>query len=65
MSKAKMQAPEGVTSVSFAGVSYDVEDGVVEVPAQAVEALTSHGLVALPHVEEVKAVKRNNKEQAS
>jgi hypothetical protein len=43
MSNAKLKAPEGATSVSFDGESYEVKDGIVEVPHEAVAELFSHG----------------------
>ncbi|MBU3640010.1 hypothetical protein [Polynucleobacter sp. AP-RePozz3-80-G7] len=39
----KLIAPEGHTSVTFEGESFEVVDGIVEVPAQAVAVLFSHG----------------------
>lgn len=40
---AEMIAPEGTTGCSFQGESYDVADGVVCVPVEAVAVLFSHG----------------------
>lgn len=39
----KLIAPEGHTSVTFEGESFEVVGGIVEVPAQAVAELSSHG----------------------
>nr|DAN06089.1 MAG TPA: hypothetical protein [Caudoviricetes sp.] len=40
----KLQAPEGFTDVSFGSQSYEVgENGVVEVPAEAVQFLYQFG----------------------
>ena len=40
----KLIAPEGATSVSFEGETYEVKKGVVEVPAQAAaDLLAAHG----------------------
>lgn len=45
----KMKCPEGVTSVSYDGETFDANrKGIVDVPARALEALTAHGLVAVP-----------------
>lgn len=40
---AVLVAPEGCTGCSHDGVSYEVVDGMVEVPAEAVMDLVSHG----------------------
>lgn len=47
---AKMKAPEGATSASFNGDTFDVnaKTGVVEVPEEAVEDLKSHGFTLVP-----------------
>lgn len=39
----KLQAPAGTSGVSVAEVNYEVKDGVVEVPAEAVAHLVEHG----------------------
>lgn len=45
----KMKCPEGVTSVSYDGETFDANrKGIVDVPARALEALSAHGLVAVP-----------------
>lgn len=41
--KAALIAPKGATSCSWGGESYEVEDGFVVVPAEAVTDLFSHG----------------------
>ena len=41
----KLKAPEGITDVSFGGVSYAVENGIVEVDEEAVQYLHQHGFV--------------------
>lgn len=40
---AKLTAPAGVTGCSFDGAEYKVKKGVVDVPDEAVDALSSHG----------------------
>ena len=40
---ALMTAPEGATSCSHDGQEFDVVDGMVEVPVEAVADLLSHG----------------------
>ena len=39
----KLKAPEGITDVSFGGVNYAVENGVVEVAEEAVQYLHQYG----------------------
>ena len=39
----KLDAPEGAGLVSWRGNEYAVENGSVQVPAQAVDDLVSHG----------------------
>ncbi len=39
----KMKVPEGCTSCSYDGDDYEVVDGVVTVPGEAVGPLSSHG----------------------
>jgi len=39
----KLIAPEGMTSITFQEESFEVVDGMVEVPAEAVAELASHG----------------------
>ena len=47
----KLFVPVGATSCSFAGVEYAAKDGLVEVPAEAAEALHAHGYAtSLPEV---------------
>lgn len=41
----KLKAPEGITDVSFGGVNYAVENGIVEVPEAAVQYLHQYGFV--------------------
>jgi len=44
VAKVKLFAPEGTSGCSFDGDEYKVaEDGTVDVPEKAIEALTSHG----------------------
>ena len=43
----KMKAPKGATFVGFEGVEYPIKKGVVEVPDEAVEALSRHGFVRI------------------
>jgi hypothetical protein len=44
----KMQCPEGMSSVSWHGVNFAVdENGQIDVPEEAAAELTSHGLVML------------------
>jgi len=50
----KMQCPLGVVSCGWRGVNFDAdENGQVDVPAEAVEDLMSHGLVPLSDDAEV------------
>jgi len=43
----KLKAPEGCASCSHDGETYETDaDGIVTVPAEAVEALLSHGFAA-------------------
>lgn len=57
---AKMQLPDDVCSVSFNGKQYDPDDnGIVEVPDEAVEDLKSHGLTMAPA--ETRAAKKASK----
>ena len=45
----KMKCPEGVTSVSFDGETFEAnKKGIVDVPHRALAALSEHGLVAVP-----------------
>lgn len=47
----KMKCPEGMTSVSFDGETFKPnKKGIVNVPHTALEALSAHGLVAVPDV---------------
>jgi hypothetical protein len=47
--RAKLYAPEGMTSCSHAGQTYEVgEDGTVAVPHEAVPHLQAHGLSTSP-----------------
>jgi hypothetical protein len=39
----KLDAPDGAGLVSYGGVEYAVENGSVQVPADAVATLLSHG----------------------
>lgn len=55
----KLIAPEGSTSVTFDGESFEVVDGIVEVPGQAVAELLSHGYT--PLLETSKRASRRNK----
>ena len=41
----KLKAPEGITDVSFGGVNYAVENGIVEVAEEAVQYLHQYGFV--------------------
>lgn len=41
----KLKAPEGAIACSFAGETFDVVDGVVDVPDAAVADLLDHGFV--------------------
>ena len=41
----KLKAPEGITDVSFGGVNYVVENGIVEVAEEAVQYLHPSGVV--------------------
>ena len=43
MATVKLHAPAGSTGCSFEGVAFEVKDGMVEVPEEAVETLASHG----------------------
>lgn len=43
-----LTAPEGFTDVSFGGESYHVENGLVEVPAEAAEHLYAFGFGNAP-----------------
>ena len=38
-----LEAPEGCTGCSHDGVEYEVVEGLVEVPAAAIDALIHHG----------------------
>lgn len=46
----KLKAPEGITDVSFGGVNYAVENGIVEVAEEAVQYLHQYGF-AVPAVD--------------
>jgi hypothetical protein len=39
----KLNAPDGSTAVTFAGEVFEVIEGIIEVPAEAVAELLSHG----------------------
>mgnify|MGYP001555002266 CR=1 FL=1 len=39
----KLKAPRGHSSVGFAGIEYEVQDGFVTVPDAAEDALRPHG----------------------
>ena len=41
----KLKAPEGITDVSFGGINYVVEHGIVEVVEAAVQYLHQYGFV--------------------
>lgn len=41
----KLKAPEGITDVSFGGVNYAVENGIVEVAEESVQYLHQYGFV--------------------
>ena len=41
--EALLAAPEGATSVSWGGETYEVSDGQVLVPVDAISDLLSHG----------------------
>ena len=47
MSTIKLKAPKDAAHVSFGGKVYEVMKGVVEVPAEAVSHLVSHGYTAM------------------
>ena len=42
---AVLYAPEGCTGCSFEGTEYEVTDGAVTVPVEAVSQLLGHGFV--------------------
>lgn len=44
MNKAIMKAPEGMTSLSWGGTVYNIEDGIALVPIESVQDLLDHGL---------------------
>lgn len=45
----KMQAPDDVTSVSVAGLQFDIPaSGLVECPAHVAKELASHGFTVVP-----------------
>lgn len=44
MNKAIMKAPEGMTSLSWGGTVYNIEDGLALVPIESVQDLLDHGL---------------------
>jgi hypothetical protein len=47
MQTVKLKAPKDAAQVSFKGKVYEVAKGIVEVPAEAVATLLSHGYAAL------------------
>lgn len=50
----KLKAPEGATACSFAGETFEVVDGAVDVPDEAVAELMNHGFVT-PELDAVTA----------
>lgn len=65
---AKMKAPEGATSVTFDGDTFEVVGGVVTVPHDALEVLISHGFEPIGDsddqdevVEQTRATKKSRK----
>lgn len=44
----KLKVPEGINCVSAEGITYEVKDGIVEVPSDAAPALISFGCEYLP-----------------
>lgn len=50
MDRLVMNAPEGMTSVSYDGVAYEVFEGTVCVPVEAGAELEAHGLTVAANV---------------